>query len=175
MFLLVSCATEQKIFVPEIATVEKGSIVYIYRPNAFSNIAVSPDVLINGVKNFPVSNNRYTLVYLKPGLYEFKLDLDEFYQGNKKIELNVGPEETYYLKIETALKFEPGKAYNRRFDIKSVQDTVAVNEIAHCRYSKPVMPSKYLFGNNHSEGDVTHKPAPEFSIDKTSDPFSRKK
>ncbi len=175
MLLVNSCVVEQKKpFVPVAPSAEKGSVVYVYRPNSFSNVVVSPDVLIDGSKTFPISNNKYTYVYLQPGTHTLKLDLDERYKGDKEHVLEVEPGEIYYLRIDTSMKFKTYENYARTFSINRVDAAIGLNEINETRYIKPKMPSKYLFDRVSESGESTpDKKESTFSIEKTTDPFGR--
>ena len=41
---------------------EKRPALYIYRPNSFSNVVVSPTVIIDGKQRFLIGNNKYEML-----------------------------------------------------------------------------------------------------------------
>jgi hypothetical protein len=132
-------------------------------------VVISPSVFIDGKERFLMGNNKYTFVYVPPGKHVIKLNLDKHHRGNFEHQLDVQSNQTYFLRVDTAMKFVQGEPYIRSFNLSAVTKEVGLDDIKQCRYMKPEMPSKYLFKKSQS-GEKSR-----FTTDKTSDPFSRNK
>jgi hypothetical protein len=169
LFSIVGCVSSQPKPGQVMAVAEKGSVVYIYRPNSFSNVVISPSVFIDGKERFLISNDKYTFVHVSPGKHAIKLNLENHYRGNFELMLNVKPNQAYFVRVDTSMKFVQSQPYIRSFSLNAVIDEVGLADIKECKYMKPEMPSKYLFKKSQPGQE------PRFTTDKTSDPFSRNK
>ena len=123
-----------------------------------------------------LNHGEYKLVYLKPGSYEIQLSAIDYYAPGKNLMIEVKPQSVNYLRLEKTLKFEAGvryKPYERTYDLQKVEEAIALEEIASCIDvdSKPKQTTR--------SANVVTKEASEkneeavFSVDRTSDPFSR--
>jgi hypothetical protein len=166
---LVSCISVKEKSEQLLAEPENGSAIYIYRPDSFSNIIISPSVFIDGKERFLIGNDKYSFVHVVPGKHTIKLNLDESYHGDFERLLDVKPDQTYFFRVDTSMKFVQGQPYVRKFNLDEVTKAVGVDEVGECRYMKPEMPSKYILKKSRPSKDSW------FTTDKTSDPFSRKK
>jgi len=169
LIIPAGCKTNESKIVPVRPADDKGSVVYVYRPNSFSNVIISPGLIIDGKERFLISNNKYTFVYVSPGKHAFKLNLDGHYHGDFERLLDVKPGQAYFLRVDTSMKFVQGQPYIRSFDLKEVTGEVSLSDVEESKYMKPEMPSKYLWKKDESGQE------PRFTTDKTSDPFSRNK
>ena len=160
-------------------SIDKGSVVYVYRPDSFSNIALSPEIIVDGNKRIKLKNDSYNYIYLAQGNHLFQLDLTERYIGNKHINIDVSNNSSYYLKITTQLKFQKNDIYTRRFDMSIVDKDLALNEMRYNQYVGENKASKQpengkgnsaVSYENVSEEGVTIE---EFNISKSRNPFSR--
>ncbi|MCW9013916.1 MAG: DUF2846 domain-containing protein [Gammaproteobacteria bacterium] len=178
IYSLVACSTEKKQFILESPADPEGSTVYIYRPHSLSNIVVSPILSINGKNKIAIKNDHYTYIHLPPGKHVFQLELDEKYQGKKRLQLLLEPASQYYIKVNTALKFEKNKPYSRTFSMQRIEQSQALDEIEQCGYMEAKIPSRYLWSENSSE-DKSDPAVPvrdaEFDLEKSRDPFSKLK
>jgi len=169
--LTTACSVKKTTFTALQPSLEKGSLVYIYRPSSMSNAIVSPDLMIDGEKTFTLSNNSYTYKYLPAGKHIFKLDLSNRYIGKTDYELDVLTENTYFIKASTSLKFEKNKPYTRRFDLTLIPSSIAIKEISKIPRTKENQ-------NTKNKKRVIEKPPEgveddQFSINKTRNPFSK--
>lgn len=169
LFSMVGCVSNQPKPGQIMAAAEKGSVVYIYRPASFSNVVISPGVLIDGKERFLIENDKYSFVYLSPGKHTIKLNLDKHYRGNFERQLDVQPDRAYFLRVDTAMKFVQGQPYIRSFDLKETAIETGLSDIKECKYIKPEMPSRYLLKKGRSGQES------RFTTEKTADPFSRNK
>lgn len=183
--LLTACATHQAAFIPVQPSSEKGSAVYVYRASAISSLMLPPDINIKNADGDQASVGRlnygeYKLVYLTPGLYEIQLDAIDYYAPGKDLMIEVKPQTVSYLRLDASLKFETGvryKSYERKFDIAEVEVAIALEEIASC-VDVDSKPKKKKWSANLAPDAVAKEASGKdteavFSIDKTSDPFSR--
>jgi hypothetical protein len=178
MLLLSACAHHGATFSPAVIADDTRALVYVYRPEQFSNAVLSPTVLVDGEAVFNTENGAYAYLYLVPGVHRFVLEDEQHITGNDVVELKLESGQHAYLRIDTALKFETGRPYTRRFDIVHVDEHTALNEISNCRQQQARMPSKYLWSADTlpaSEGDADTGDEATFSIDKTSNPFAGKR
>jgi len=170
-FFISGCSVRQTEFVVLKPAGESGSLVYIYRPQSFSNAIVSPDLIIDGKKATTLSNNSYTYRDLAAGNHTFKLNLSNRYSGNTDYKLETLPSKTYFLKVNTSLKFEKNKPYTRRFDIIQLPPDIALEEISEIPFAEDKINSqKEKDTNNITPEGVSDD---QFSINKTRNPFSK--
>ena len=169
IFLLPSCSSNNSTFVALAPPIDNESIIYIYRPASLSNVVISPMLKINGEGIIEISNNSYSYFHLPAGSNTFKLELSQRYIGKKELQLDIKPQQTYFIKISTSLKFEKNKPYTRRFDITTSQKNIALEEIKDIPYAgknKIVSATKSTFPTEKTEDS-------QFTIDKTRNPFSK--
>ena len=176
---IASCMPNKSSFIELEPSIEKGALVYVYRPDSFSNIALSPEIIIDGNKRIKLKNDSYNYIYLQQGNHLFQLDLTERYIGNKQINIDVSKNSRYFLKVTTQLKFQKNDMYTRRFDMSIVEKDIALEEM---RYSQYVGKNKVSNQPANKQGNfpVTHQETPEediatdeFNITKSRNPFSK--
>lgn len=183
--LLTACATQQATFVPVQPSSEEGSAVYVYRASAISSLMLPPDINIKDAGGAQTHIGRlnygeYKLVYLKPGFYNIQLDAIDYYAPGKDLMIEVKPQTVNYLRLDASLKFETGvryRAYERKFDLQKVEAVIALDEMAGC-VDVDSKPRKKKWSANVGSDTATNETSAKdkeavFSIDKTSDPFSR--
>lgn len=180
VLLLTSCSQKVVKFVPEQPSISKGSVIYIYRPNALANIVVSPGVIVDGEKKFDIKNDAYNYFYLPAGQHHIELDLPERFQGNKSVGFSIEPNSIKYFRITTSMKFEMNKLYGRTFDISEVLASEAVEELAECEYlgnKKSMVQNKVNTDDSQrleeKPDSPIDDPGSKFSISKTRNPFSK--
>ena len=103
--MVASCTHHARNFIvlhPE----DHQTIVYIYRPASLSNAVISPMLLINGDKTINIKQDSYIHFKLSPGVYNFELELGQRFDGDHSIKLTLAPGQTYFLGIDTQLKFK---------------------------------------------------------------------
>lgn len=108
-------------------------MVLIYRPDAMANIMVSPEVLVDGKPVFVIHNNQYQALQLAAGPHHISLNLTERYLGEHEITLDTRVGLSYFLRIDTAMKFQQNRPYDRSFDIRSIAEAEALPQIAGCK------------------------------------------
>lgn len=175
--LLLGCAHHGSAFTPAAVADDGHALLYIYRPAQFSNAMLSPSVVIDGEAVFNTESGAYTDLYLAAGTHRFVLESEQAVAGNDEVVLGLDSGQVLYLRVDTALKFETGKPYTRRFDIVRVDERTALSEIAHCRRQQARMPSAYLWSSetpNASTEETRADEAATFTIDKSDDPFAAK-
>jgi len=169
-FLLVACTSQPVTFETMQPSAEKGSIVYVYRPLSMANSMVSPKLLLNGKAIFELKNGSYQYNYVPAGKQVFSLDLSDRYTGNKRIALEVKPNNIYFIRATSALGFEMNKPYTRSFNLGSVDSSAALHEL-----SKIAAGGKSL--SSFKKGVVRESSTSEkiedtqFSIENTRNPF----
>lgn len=155
-------------FTPLAAEPDTAS-VYVYRTLSMSNAFYSPDLYVNNEFKLSIKNSNKTRMLLKPGKTIFNLAADAHYTDSSQIELELVAGKTYYLRVSTQLKIANSsdyQPYQRSFNIKTVTDKIAQNEISDCCTSKNdsiTMPEITTTEPGGSES---------FSVDKTQNPFS---
>ena len=137
MFAISACTTAPGHFDLAKHASTSNAVVYIYRPNSLSNVMVAPDVLIDDVKEFPINNNYFNVIYLPAGKHHIKLDLTERYQGVNELVLETVSGHNYFLRVSTAVKFQMNKPYDRWFNLEQVTAQIAKDEIIYCKPYKP--------------------------------------
>lgn len=167
VLLLSACSNKASNFIAAPQHADKGSVVYIYRPSASANFMMSPKVLIDGNETFNIGSGDYRYVYLQTGKHTIVLNPTDQYVTDVAVTINVERDKSYYLRINTSLKFEAEKMNTRKFWLDVVEEQQALVEIAGTEYSGPkLQPSAAVeSGANDQQG---------FSIDKTQDPFAGK-
>ena len=174
VFLLVlaaaACANREATFVAAPQDADKGSVVYVYRPSSSTNFIMSPAVVIDGNEQFKLASGDYRYIYLGSGSHTIGLNPTDQYLTDAAISINIEAGKSYYLRVNTSLKFEPEQMNTRRFWIDAVAESDALPEIARTDYSGPgpvleQTPATQSGAVNTDEG---------FSVDKTQDPFAGK-
>ncbi len=168
--LISACSSHRSTFTLQQPEVDNSSVIYIYRPASLSNIAVSPQIELDGKKQFTLSNGQHQFIQLPEGKYQFDLALDERYTGNQSLMLKVESQQHYFLRVTTQVKFEKNRPYTRRFDIQRVDNSIALNEIRQTRYGGETQ----VAAQSRNSGDAQPQPKEDsFSISKTRNPFSK--
>lgn len=178
ILLLAGCVGNKKIFVPVSPSDEKGSVVYIYRPAKAANVMLTPDVSVAGIKTFGIKNGEYKQLYLLPGQHVIKLAATEGNTPAVKHDLEVAKEGVYYLRVDASMKLEFGQTYQpykRKFELQEMLAKDAITEISACAdMDAQVKLKKPVIAVEVNDGDeVNDEPEASFSVDKTSNPFSR--
>lgn len=164
---LSACSTVSERFDLSARASATSAVVYIYRPNAMSNMMVAPDVLIDDAKTFAIRNNHYHVLYLPSGKHQIKLDLSERYQGVSQIDLETVAGQNYFLRVSTAVKFQMNQPYDRWFNLERVSLEMAQDEIAQCKpYEQENKPSRIETISQESQES-------EYSSRKFRNPFSK--
>ncbi len=167
--LLIACSNRST-FAPLQPEAGNEAVIYIYRPASIANIAVNPQFELNGKNLFTLPNGQHQLIRLAEGEYQFNLKLDERYIGNQSILLKVEPQQHYFLRVTTQVKFEKNRPFTRRFDIQQVDNPIALNEIRQTRYGGKILNAD----QPDNSGDAQPQPKEDsFSISKTRNPFSK--
>ena len=132
------------------------SILYLYRPYEEVGSAVWPEVFINESKVVSLVNQGYTILYLKPGIYNIRTEKCNFITGlgdNITAELNIIKEgEVAFLKFDnknrlytemtfTGFTVVPTPDFeNIHEKWIAVEKNKALVEIKNCRYVTPYVP-----------------------------------
>lgn len=150
------------------ADADKGSIIYVYRPSSSTNFMMSPTVVIDGNEKFNIASGDYRYVYLGSGHHTIGLNSTDQYLTDAAVTINVEAGKSYYLRVNTSLKFEPEQMNTRKFWIDAVAEKDALPEIARTGYAGP-RPEQIIEtqAGDEATGDG-------FSVDKTQDPFAGK-
>lgn len=193
VLLLTACATHNTVFVPVQPSSDKSSAVYVYRASTVSSLMLPPDIKIKNAEGIQTDIGRlnygeYKLVYLKPGSYDMQVDGIKYYAPGEDLLTEVKPGTVSYLRLNAALKFETGssyKPYERKYGLQKVGEATALKELASCvdvdKKPKKKSRSAEVEADAAASGTAVKETSDEasekeeavFSIDKTSDPFSR--
>jgi len=165
LLLLTGCASTPVSFNSSEHVSDNLSVVFIYRPDTLANIMVTPGIQVNGTTSLSISNNQYQVLKLPAGQHHFKLDLTERYQGNIETTLETTNGRAYFLRVDSAMKFQQNRPYDRSFDIQPVAEAEATPQISLC---KPAVASN----SKHSSQPVS-KESPGYSNQTFRNPFSR--
>lgn len=166
--LVAACSNRASTFVAAPEAGGNDAVVYLYRPAASANFMMSPRVVIDEQEKFAIANGDYRYVYLDHGDHVVSLAATDRYQAGAPLVLNVEAGNSYYLRVSTALKFEPDKMNTRRFWLDVVDEQQALIEIAGTDYAG--LPRRPALSGQSAGPDET----PEFSVDRTRDPFAGK-
>jgi len=165
--VLTACSNKVATFVPAPADVEKGSIVYVYRPGNSANFMMSPRVVLDENQKFQIDSGKYRYLYVQAGNHSIVLNPTKQYETARPVNLQVEPGKSYYLRVKTSLKFNLEGMNDRLFWIEQVSEEQALPQIADTDYAGPK--------HTESKGVNTIDSATDgFSIDKTRDPFAGK-
>ncbi len=171
--LLSACATENSKFIEIKPENESTSVIYIYRPASFSNVMISPDIIINGKSRYKVKNNSYSYVIVPQGRTTVKLDVDKRYTGIQQRVINVEAAKVYYLRVSTSLKFAKNKPYSRSFDIQQITKNIALNEMLKSEYAGKDKNNRLNISNDEHNSTSNDSSNGQFSKSKTTNPFSK--
>lgn len=171
VFYLPACSTTFSLATFSPVTAEEDqSVVYIYRPSVMSNAMYSPDLYINDKFKFTVKNGTRAGFSLNPGEYNFEVAPDKNYSGKTTLCVNLIAGASYFIRVDTSLKIVNAtnyQPYNRSFSLITVEEEIAVKEIAQCctttNNKAAVKLEEELIKKESNEG---------FSVDKTQNPFS---
>jgi len=168
--LVVSCA-KPVVTVHLVKPTENESIVYLYRPGVLANSMVSPELILNDEKISEIENGTYQVFHLPAKSHILSLNVDEKYLGNKTIELNTQPNQLYFVKLESSLKFQKNKPYIRYLYLKQVSESEAHIELSQLDEEKLSNSASKM-----QEGDskaINKDEEAQFSILKTNNPFQK--
>lgn len=168
IIFITACSNKASTFVAAPADDDKGSVVYIYRPSSSANFMMTPKVIIDENEKFEIGSGDYRYVYLPAGLHTVGLNPTDRYITDAAVRLNVETGKSYYLRINTSLKFETEKMNTRKFWIENVAEKQALTEISNTTYSGPELQPSSAVQTERSGVDAG------FSVDKTQDPFAGK-
>ena len=166
--LVAACSNRASTFVAAPEAGGDDAVVYLYRPAASANFMMSPRVVIDEQAQFAIANGDYRYVYLDRGDHVVSLSATDRYQAGAPLALSVEAGKSYYLRVSTSLKFEPEKMNTRRFWLDVVDGKQALIEIANTDYAGP----PHQQASSGEPGEPEH--TPEFSVDRTQDPFAGK-
>lgn len=170
-----ACTASKKSFEVSEPSLEKGSVVYLYRPHDVSNIILKSEIDIDGENAQALSSGEYRQIYLQPGEHLVNLLAVEGYTSAEQLVLNVEPGSVHYLRLSSSLSMETGvrySAYKRKFELEEVTPSQALKKLASCRDVEA------LASNENSTTDAVETKVQDsadsrFSLDKTRNPFSR--
>jgi len=177
LVFLAGCVGNKKTFIAVEPSVEKGSVVYVYRPSKTVNVMQIPKVSITGAKQFAIASDEYKLLYLMPGKHAVKLHAIKGNTAAVEHELVVFKGRIHYLRVDASMKFEVGQTYQpyqRSFGLTEVSPELAKVEIASAKDmdGRKVKRSQQVKQANSAD-EVVEEDDATFSVDKTSNPFSR--
>ena len=183
--LAVGCVSNKSVFAPVSPSLEKGSVVYIYRPARASNVMLSPKVSVAGIKAFSISSGEYKQLYLSPGKHVIKLASTEGNTPAVDHPLKLVKGKVHYLRVDASMKLEFGgtyKRYQRKFELLDVLAEEALTEITSCKDMdgrvkkvKRVTAAEGASSNSASSvesADENNEDEAVFSIERTTNPFS---
>ena len=174
LVFLVACSTNKKLFVPVLASAEKGSVVYLYRPAKAANVMLTPDVSIAGLKTFGIGSGDYKQLYFSPGRHVINLAATDGNTSAVEHELEVVDGQVHYLRVDASMKLEIGQTYQpykRKFELLEVLAEQAVTEIVACADMDAGEKQKKTVVSVEAGQSVEEETV--FSVDKTANPFSR--
>jgi hypothetical protein len=153
--------------------IEKGSVVYVYRPARMANVMLSPDISIAGVDKITMVNGSYKRVYLSPGVYAVRLQAIEGVTEQVEHDLEIIKGQIHYLRVDASMKVDAGQQsyqpYKRKFELKNVPAKKAKLEMDSCTNLDVANKRKQT---NSSKGGNANEDDAGFSVDKTQNPFS---
>ncbi len=165
--LFAACSNNSKGFVAAPQDVDKGSVVYVYRPSSSSNFMYSPKVAVDDNEKFSIGSGDYRYMYLPEGKHTVVINPTGQYETKSPVEIQVEPGKSYYLRVSTSLKFEKEQMNTRLFWIEQVAEQEALTEIAKTDYAGPKSAAAEKGASKAEEPDG-------FSVGKTQDPFAGK-
>lgn len=175
VLFISACTTGKKSFEVSEPSLEKGSVVYLYRPHDVSNIILKSEINIDGTETQALSSGEYRQIYLQPGEHLVNLLPIEGYTQPEQLALNVEPDSVHYLRLSSSLSMETGvrySAYQRKFDLEEVSSSQALKQLASCR-DVEVLASNEVQSADTVESNKQDAAESRFSLEKTRNPFSR--
>ena len=174
-FSISACSTANKTFVIPESTLDKGSVVYLYRPYNVSNILLKPEISIDDSIAVQLNNGEYHQLYLQPGEHIVSMLPIEGYTQASQLRLDVKPASVHYLRLASSLSMETGvrySAFKREFDITEISSELALVQLGSCRdaNARSVDNAGVKKIVESTDNEVTGS---RFSLEKTRNPFSR--
>lgn len=170
--IISACSSQQSRFTPAETASENQATIYIYRPASLSNIVISPIVLLDEQTLFTLAANRYDYIHLNAGNHEFKLALGDRYTGNKQLNMNIEAGRSYYLKVQTSLRFKKNAPYTRRFDLLHMNADTAQGEIRLTQQITSRQPTAEAT-RDETESNNNQQQPPQFDLSKNRNPFAK--
>jgi Protein of unknown function (DUF2846) len=130
--ILSGCASTSEKFNSRDHVTDDAAVVFIFRPDALANAMTSPNVVLDGKTLFAISNKQFHTLQLPAGQHRIRLELPERYQGQHEVMLDTLNGQAYFLRIDTAVKFQQNRPYDRSFDLQSVTEADALKQITQC-------------------------------------------
>jgi len=143
----------------------------------------SPDLLIDGEARTAVKAGNKYMFRIEPGKHAIALALSSGFSGESAFELTVLAGSAYYLRVDTSLELQQGTAgytpYARSFDLVSVDDKRAIEQITECcsgEEKNKAKDTRQEGWHQDGVGGVSVSPGEGdavqgFSTDKTTNPF----
>jgi len=123
------------------------SMIYIYRPDVFSNSLISPGLTLDGKELMLIENGGYSYFYTKPGKHTLNLKLSGDYNKADDLIITTRPNRKHFVKLITYNKstgyFAGNIGFKRTFNLIHVKEAAAETEIAECGYINPVKSEKF--------------------------------
>ena len=171
IILLTSCAAKNSNFIEVKSEIETDSVVYVYRPYSISNILLSPDVIVDGVKIFEIQSNSYFGVSVEKGDHVIKLGLSERYEGIHQLSIKTEQNKSVYLRVTSALEFQKNQPYKRSFTLEKVSKEIALSEMQKTKNINKITKDKVVIKNKTQP--VSEVEEEVFSISKSRNPFNK--
>lgn len=177
MTALVACTNKKTVFIPAESSIEKGSVVYVYRPSKTTNVMQIPKVSITGAIQFAIASDEYKMLYLKPGKHAVRLHEIKGNTAAVDHELMVHKGQVHYLRVDAEMKFEVGQGYQpyqRSFGLTEVSSELAKVEIAGVKDmdGRKVKRGQKVKQAGSSTDEVVEEEEATFSVDRTLNPFN---
>lgn len=131
--VLTGCASTPVSFNSQAYINDQTATVFIYRPDVMANMLVNADIRIDDTRAISLGNNRYQLAQLAAGRHTFKLAMPERYTGQSELTLDTAHGQAYFIRIDTAMKFQQNRPYERSFDMLQVTEAQALPQISLCQ------------------------------------------
>ena len=163
--LAISCAAPVAT-VKLVKPVDNESIVYVYRPRVLANSMVLPELIINGEKISKIENGSYQIFHLPVQRHVISLEVADRYLGDKTIKLNTLPNQFYFLRLVSRLKFQKNKPYIRHLYLEQVSESDAYFELLQLADNKLA-----ISATKEDSGATNDDSEAKFSILKTNNPF----
>lgn len=144
----------------------------------------SPDLLIDGESRTAVKSGNKYMFRLAAGKHVIALALNSAFSGETTFELTALAGSAHYLRVDTGLALNQRAVgytpYVRSFDLVSVEDSLAIEQITECCSGEQKNKAKDKSQESkqqHGAGGVSASPGElntprGFSTDKTANPFN---
>lgn len=165
--LLMACATtHQPLSLPEQAGSDHG-LLYLYRPLALGNALQSPQLMLNGQAEAVIANGEFIALALPPGQQRLSLQLAQ--HASSVLGLQIAPQQLYFVRLDSTLGFSTERAWQRRFQLKQVEQSTALAEMQSMlrKRHNPSASEAAIEAGRAEDNDNG------FSIQKTQNPFAR--